>query len=568
MSNAKIRFRYTGDFSYYWIVDNVRVFGLDQSPTDLALTKTGALTVVCALGTMSAAQSQVITIAVTAPDLGARLVNQATASTATPEIDLTNNVASYRTTVIKTAQPGNRYVSTSGSDTTDCTNPSTPCRTVDFAGLNAHPGDVIHVAAGLYTEPVQIDRALIIQGAGSAQTNLSGEDVRQVLNASAPVHLMDLSVVNGRTEEKGGGLFTTQPLTLTNVRFAYNYSGDQGGGFFAVQSVALSNTQVISNVSVDRGGGAYILGPLNMAGSLVEQNRCIGVIVDIFVVRPCFGGGLFVYNNVDIVDSQFVGNRSLLHGGGAVLGQTDQHTVTLRNVEFVGNQAGYNAGGAFFHGNLVGDNVRFVQNKAGVCGGGMWANSRVDLTHSRFSQNESGSLGGGSYFNSNWETGRVGLTDVLYEGNHSHDSGGGFFVESSLSVNLTRTQFIENIADKQGGGFSANSDIPFTITDSLIQDNQALNGNGGGFSAGPGNPFSITDSRIQGNRSLYGSGGGGELWGDAQLTAVSVFSNTSTQYDGGGIFFAGPTLTILFLMHEAAVLVGQIMTVMGIQTFS
>jgi len=601
VSNARVRFRYTGDFfSYHWIVDNVRVFGLDQLPTDLALAKTGPVTVtsgapltytltitnqgnvaasgvvvtdtlptrvsfafasapcaegsghtvVCTLGTMSAGQSQVITIAVTAPDLGARLVNQAMASTATPEIDLTNNVAAYGTTVIKAAQPGDRYVSTSGSDTTDCTNSNAPCRTVDFAGLNAHPGDVIHVAAGVYKEPAQIDRAVTIQGAGSTQTSLSGEDVRQVLNASAPVHLMDLSVVNGRTPEKGGGLFTTQPLTLTHVRFAHNYSGDQGGGFFAVQSVVLSDTQMISNVSVDRGGGAYILGALRMAGSLIEQNRCLGEEDFFSITRLCHGGGLFVSNNVDIVDSRFVNNYSRVHGGGAVLGETNAHTVTLKNVEFIDNEAGNNGGGAFFHGNLVADRVLFQNNKTGVCGGSFYSNSDVTMTDSRLVQNHSGSLGGGSYFGSKWSLSRIRLIDVTYEGNHSDANGGGIFIESTVvSVELTRTHLRGNSARLMGGGIANNADTPFTMTDSVLDGNKAILGAGGGayLQTGPNllsgvsvlnNTAALTRTTESFDGLTESLGGGLYVAGSLILSDSRLFSNTA--HLGGALFIGKP----------------------------
>lgn len=599
VSNARIRFRYTGDFAYYWIVDNVRVFGLTQSPTDLALAKTGPATVtagapitytltitnqgnvaasgvvmtdtlpalaafvsasapcaagvghtvVCTLGDMNTAQSQTITIAVTAPDLGARLVNQAIVTADTPEVDLTNNVAAHTTTVIKAAQPGDRYVSTAGSDTTDCTNANAPCRTVDFAGLNAHAGDVIHVAAGVYTEPIQIERALTIQGAGSEQTILSGEDVRQVLIVVAPLHLKELSVVHGRAAGKGGGLVATQPLTLTHVRVAHNYSGDQGGGFFAVQGVVLSNTQVISNVSVDRGGGAYIMGPLHMAGSLVAQNRCLGEVDFIFITRPCHGGGLFVYNHVDIVDSRFVNNHSLLHGGGAVLGETYEHTVTLKNVEFIDNQAGNNAGGAFFHGNLVADHVLFQNNKAGVCGGGFYSNSDVTMTNSRLVQNHSVSLGGGSYLGSKWSLSRVRLTDVIYDGNHSDDSGGGIFVESTVvSVDLTRAQLRGNSARLEGGGIWSNPNIPFTMTDSVLDGNKAILGGGGGayLQTGPNvlsgvsvlnNTASFTRTTEPEDGDMAESLGGGlYVAGSLTLSDSRLFSNTA--HLGGALYLA------------------------------
>ncbi len=45
-----------------------------------------------------------------------------------------------------------RYVATSGADTGDCTNPASPCRTVQYAVDRTGEGDEVRVATGVYTD--------------------------------------------------------------------------------------------------------------------------------------------------------------------------------------------------------------------------------------------------------------------------------------------------------------------------------------------------------------------------------------------------------------------------------
>lgn len=437
------------------------------------------------------------------------------------------------------SQSTDRYVATSGADAGTCADANAPCRTIGFAASIADPGDTILVAAGTYTESIPIDRALTIQGAGREQTILDGEETRQLLNVSAPLQLNGLSVVRGFAADSGGGLYTTHPLTLANVTVAHNRSEHQGGGFFGAQSVVLSSTQIISNVSIDRGGGAYISGTLTMANSTLQGNSCIGRSIGSAILQHCHGGGLFTNSHVEMANSQFIGNSSLVHGGGGVFGKTDQHTVTLKSVEFIGNRTGNNAGGAFFHGNLVANDALFQENQAGVCAGGFWANSKVDLTDARIIRNESISLGGGAYIDSKWQTASVELTDVLIEGNHSHANGGGMFTASGvLSVHMMRTQLVGNRANEAGGGIVSNSGTPFTITDSHLEDNHALAGHGGGAYLQQG-AHVLTGVTLRNNHSVstgrtaFG-GGGLYVSGSLTLNNSRVMSNSASL--GGGLY--------------------------------
>src|SRR6185295_738653 len=73
----------------------------------------------------------------------------------------------------------NRYVATTGSDTSDCSNIVTPCMTIQWAVGQADPNDTINVAAGTYPEaapgPLTISKTLTLKG---AQAGVDARDPR------------------------------------------------------------------------------------------------------------------------------------------------------------------------------------------------------------------------------------------------------------------------------------------------------------------------------------------------------------------------------------------------------
>ncbi|MFC2049605.1 choice-of-anchor U domain-containing protein [Chloroflexota bacterium] len=70
----------------------------------------------------------------------------------------------------------NYYVSTTGNDGNDGTAPDDAHAwlTIQHAADNVTAGDIINVAAGTYTQSLTINKALTIQGAGSATTTING----------------------------------------------------------------------------------------------------------------------------------------------------------------------------------------------------------------------------------------------------------------------------------------------------------------------------------------------------------------------------------------------------------
>jgi len=63
-----------------------------------------------------------------------------------------------------------RYVATTGVDAGTCVNPSTPCRTIQYAHGQAAAGDTISIAAGTYSESPRITKSVTLAGASAATT--------------------------------------------------------------------------------------------------------------------------------------------------------------------------------------------------------------------------------------------------------------------------------------------------------------------------------------------------------------------------------------------------------------
>jgi hypothetical protein len=63
-----------------------------------------------------------------------------------------------------------RYVATTGSDTTDCSNSGSPCATIQYAIGQSAMGDTIEVAAGTYAENIDVTQSVTIEGAGQGAT--------------------------------------------------------------------------------------------------------------------------------------------------------------------------------------------------------------------------------------------------------------------------------------------------------------------------------------------------------------------------------------------------------------
>ena len=210
----------------------------------------------------------------------------------------------------------------SGDDLNDCLSPGTACATITEAASRAMDGDTLQLAAGIYTETLEISKQLFLAGAGISSTILDGEHNHRVLLASSPngLTLMDLTVQNGQTSgENGAGILNFQLLTLDNVLLTQNDTDEGGAAIYNNGTLILENTQVLSNTSEGVGAGIYnwYSGNISITNSTLAHND------------GNQGGAIFNLGDLDLVNATIQDNSASLFGAGLVIfGGTTRITGT------------------------------------------------------------------------------------------------------------------------------------------------------------------------------------------------------------------------------------------------
>lgn len=98
------------------------------------------------------------------------------------------------------------YVEPSGTDGGDCSDPGSPCQTIQYAVGKAVAGDTIDVAAGAYNESVTIGRSLTLQGTGAGRTIVDGNGSvthQRVMTVTvgSVVIVTGMTIINGKTPD-------------------------------------------------------------------------------------------------------------------------------------------------------------------------------------------------------------------------------------------------------------------------------------------------------------------------------------------------------------------------------
>ncbi len=197
------------------------------------------------------------------------------------------------------------YVAPTGSDTSDCLSPATPCATLNGAIRKASPSDTILVATGIYTgsgdEVMLIDKNMTLSG---------GWNMSFTLQISA-------SIIDGQATRRGITVFGTSPIgcggVVANIERFIVQNGDAGisggGGIFNCGTVTVTNSLIVSNTMGDSsssggGGGGGILnrtGTLVLNNSTVSNNRIIGGFE---------GGGIANLAGVATLNNSTISNNS------------------------------------------------------------------------------------------------------------------------------------------------------------------------------------------------------------------------------------------------------------------
>jgi hypothetical protein len=170
---------------------------------------------------------------------------------------------------------GTWYVATTGDDENSCSDPISPCLTINGAIGKATSGDEIRIATGTYTSAnftvVQIDRDVILSGGWdttftiqNGTATVDGQNARLGIYVNQPNPLVNVVlerfiIENGKGGSDGGGVYNGGDLTIIDSIVRNNSAAPgigSGGGIFNSRNLTLINTTV-SNNSASYGGGIY-----------------------------------------------------------------------------------------------------------------------------------------------------------------------------------------------------------------------------------------------------------------------------------------------------------------------
>jgi uncharacterized repeat protein (TIGR01451 family) len=207
-------------------------------------------------------------------------------------------------------------------------------QTVQSAIDAAEPGDLIRVAAGRYSEIVNITKTITLQGGYAGppawqrdisvyQTVLDGSQAGAVIQVAVGDPTIDGFTITGGAADNGGGVYIRNSSpTLSHNIIVSNLAGRYGGGVYIVGVKALptlENNQAIDNTAT-HGGGIFIddHSAPSIVNNVIARNRAT---VD--------GDGIYIdyYSKPTIVNNTIVANNQVADNEGIFLYNAPSPTI-------------------------------------------------------------------------------------------------------------------------------------------------------------------------------------------------------------------------------------------------
>lgn len=405
---------------------------------------------------------------------------------------------------VPSAEAVDRFVDgNSGSDSgNNCTSAASPCASVTRAISVSTAGDTVRIANGVYTEILNIDKALALRGESRVGTIIQaaanrGDAADRTISIAddLAVQLSDLTIRHGNTGLSGGGLQSFGgDLLIERVAFVDNDAEGTGAGLRSGENVVVMNDVLFRNNGSSQttsGGGAGF-------------------------------GANFDPTDVTLTNVTFENNTARVNGGGLVLSNVQ---TQASDVAFIGNVSDDNGGGLSYIGSnsldssLALTNAVFVGNRATDFGGGMYTQSDdtpFTIINALFSGNLA-DLGGGLYNASGLDEGDRILINVTMTGNRAMGDGGrGGGIDRPIDMTFRNT-IIWNNQDESGIGTPEATMDDFFSSDIIDVSNSLLQGY-------PANEFpgsNNLDGTDSGNNPLFrdavNPGGAPSLAGNLRL---------------------------------------------------
>ncbi len=140
------------------------------------------------------------------------------------------------------------------------------------------------------------------------------------------------------------------------------------------------------------------------------------------------------------------------------------------------------------------------------------------------------------------------IEDATLQDNESKSNGGAIYA-ANTALTLNNVTLSSNKADNAGGGMYLGSGTTTHVSNSLFEQNTAMNsdtytGRGGGLAI-KGGTLIMTGTKVMSNTAERYNGGGLAIMGqsNAQLTNMIISGNTASSY-GGGMYITDSTVSI------------------------
>ncbi len=361
-------------------------------------------------------------------------------------------------------------------------------------------------------------------------------------------------VARNDASDHGGGVFANNVfVTDSSVTgnssdfFQIDFFGN-GGGIFANANSVITNSLVNNNLAVNGGGIFGGAVQVTGVGSSVSNNQA-----------SSSGGGIFANSSVAVSNSAvvagngFAGAYSATNNGGGIF--TSGNVQVLSGASVSGNNATNNGGGinAAVSVTVSGTGSTVSNNLAGGDGGGIWVSGAAPVVNilagASVSGNSAGNNGGGIWFAGTNAASLIGpandprvdvgvnVVDATVDGNTAAGitvlltlaGGGGIFLDNGGIVLIDSTISNNTATGGSGGGVLQNtSDDPFTVIQSTIGGNTAVDEGGGLWTAGS---IDISNSTITlnqltaANNAALGDGAGVLALGGATVNSTIISGN-------------------------------------------
>ncbi|MFO7683054.1 MAG: choice-of-anchor Q domain-containing protein [Chloroflexota bacterium] len=350
---------------------------------------------------------------------------------------------------------------------------------------------------------------------GGGLVTISGGNSTRIFNVASGVNftVRNLTVVNGRSTQDGGGIYAERLSTLTIENSTFSGNVGYNGGGVATNGWGADDDGVVVTIT----------------GSTFSSNSA---------TAPAIPGG---------------GNG----GGGVYL--SGGSAAAVNNSTFSGNQSQNGGAIHLLHSNLLATNVTFnnnaANNTAGGGGGGAIymdgtksLSGEVRIVSSRFNGNTTNQLGG-AIFSFPEGTDATHIIDSAFDGNVSTNrgQGGAIYHQSAHGtgpMTINRSLFVRNraVAGTVGkpetaamagqGGALWLLDAAVTITNSTFTQNEASHAfslpaddwhRGFGGAIRTSDNTTIVNSTIAGNTAGFVGGG---LAGPANVKNTIIANNS------------------------------------------